>query len=107
MSDEIIKPPATCNNRLAPELNYFINKIKVKFHGSCLKQDKITYTFATMLNIYIVYNFDPTLENCLIDAVELTKNADIDKYKHSGYGTAFDSAEFFFVFWWGIWSKLF
>ena len=32
----------------------------------------------------------PTLENCLFGAVSLTKNADIDKYKYSGYGIGFD-----------------
>ena len=32
----------------------------------------------------------PTLENCLFGAVRLTKNADIDKYKYSGYGIGFD-----------------
>ena len=31
-----------------------------------------------------------TLENCLFGAVSLTKNADIDKYKYSGYGIGFD-----------------
>ena len=93
LSDEIIKPPFTSNNRLAPSLDYFINKIKVKFNGSCLKQDKITYTHGTVLNIYTVYelssnlnNFDPIIENCLFGAVKLTKNSDIDKYKYSGYG---------------------
>ena len=33
---------------------------------------------------------DPTLKNCLFGAVILTKNADIDKYQYSGYGTGFD-----------------
>ena len=33
---------------------------------------------------------NPTLKNCLSDAVTLTKNADIDKYKYSGYGIGFD-----------------
>ena len=33
---------------------------------------------------------DPTLKNCLFGAVTLTKNADIDKYGYSGYGTGFD-----------------
>ena len=33
---------------------------------------------------------DPTLKNCLFDAVTLTKNADINKYKYSGYGIGFD-----------------
>ena len=32
----------------------------------------------------------PTLENCLFGAVSQTKNADIDKYKYSGYGIGFD-----------------
>ena len=51
-----------------------------------------------VVNIYIVYELagssshsdDPTLKNCLFGAVTLTKNADIDKYGHSGYGTGFD-----------------
>ena len=47
-----------------------------------------------MVNIYIDYELsdddDPTLKNCLIGAVTLTKNADIDEYGHSGYGIGFD-----------------
>ena len=31
------------------------------------------------------------MENYLFGAVKLTKNADIDKYKYSGYGIEFDS----------------
>ena len=50
------------------------------------------------MNIYIVYelaassshNSDPTIKNCLFGAVTLTKNADIEKYKHCGYGIGFD-----------------
>ena len=65
-------------------------KIRVRFSGSCLKQDKSTYTHGKIVNIYIVYEInkkdnttssDPTLENCLFGAVTLTKNTDIDKYK--------------------------
>ena len=33
---------------------------------------------------------DPTLKNCLIGAVTLTKNTDIDKYGYSGYGIGSD-----------------
>ena len=68
LSDEIIK---FSNNSLAPA---------VKFSGE--KQ-----------NIYIVYdlksnltNFDSTLQNCLLGAIKLTKNSDIDKYEYAGYG---------------------
>ena len=52
-----------------------------------------------MVNIYIIYELGtstshidgPTLKNCLFGAVTLPKNADIDKYGYSGYGTGFDS----------------
>ena len=62
-----------------------------------------TFTFnKKIVNIYIVYdldsnlnNFDPTLQNCLFGAINLTENSDIDKYKYSGYGFAFDSKETF------------
>ena len=51
-----------------------------------------------MVTIYIVYELeassshidDSTLQNCLFGAVTLTKNADIDKYRYSGYGIGFD-----------------
>ena len=99
MSNEIIKPPTTSDSSLAPELDYIGKKIKVKFTGSCLKQHKITFNHITILNIYIVYEISvsnrgyddyPTLKNCLFGAVKLTKNADIHKYKYSGYAIGFD-----------------
>ena len=36
-------------------------------------------------------NTDFTLINCLFGFVKLTKNADPDKYKYSGYDIGFDS----------------
>ena len=30
------------------------------------------------------------MKNCLFGAITLTKNADIDKYRYSGYGFGFD-----------------
>ena len=36
---------------------------------------------------------DPTQGNSLFGAVKLLKNADIDKYKYSGYGIGFDLKE--------------
>ena len=36
-------------------------------------------------------NTDFTLKNCLFGSVQVTKNADIDKYKYSGYSIGFDS----------------
>ena len=98
LSNESITPPSAPNNFLSPSLNYLGTKIRVKFSGSCLKQDKITYTHGKIVNIYIVYEMSKsinisdylTLENCLFGVVSLTKNADIDKHGCSGYAIGFD-----------------
>ena len=98
LSDESIKPPATTNNSFTPELNHYGNKTEIKFTGSCLKQSGHILTYKKVVNIYIVYELavsnshdsDPTIKNCLFGAVTLTKNADIEKYKYSGYGIGFD-----------------
>ena len=54
-SDEIIKPATTSDNSLATALSHIGNKTRDKFAGSCLKQDKITFTHGKKVNIYIVY----------------------------------------------------
>ena len=99
LSAEAIKPPAASDNSLTPRISYYYpSKIRVKFTGSCLKQDKITFNHGKGVHIYIVYELgissssdsDPTLKNCLFGAVTLTKNAYIDKYGYSGYGVGFD-----------------
>ena len=94
---EIIKAPKSNNKILSPiaENVFDPQKIKLKFNGSCLIQDQITYTPQTTVNIYIVYEItkkshNPALENCLFGSVKLIKNSDIDKYKYSGYGIGFD-----------------
>ena len=64
----------------------------------------MTFNHEKVVNIYTVYEIIkvtniskynsndnyPTLENSLFGGVNLTKNADIDKYKYSGYGIGFD-----------------
>ena len=43
-------------------------------------------------------NTDFTLRSCLFGPVKLTKNADLAKYKYSGYGIGFNSrSEFSFI----------
>ena len=98
ISAESLKPPTTSDNSVTPKLSYIDYKIRVKFTGSCLKKPKIKYTHKKMVNIYIVYELgassshidDHKLKNCLFGAVALTKNANIDKYRYSGYGIGFD-----------------
>ena len=92
---KLLKPP---DNTLAPTLKYTGRRMYVKFNGSCLKQDKITFNHGKIVNIYIVcdlestikYDADITLENCLFGAVKITKNTDVSKYKYFGYGITFD-----------------
>ena len=93
-SDENITAPTTSHYKLNPKLSYFSTKTTLDFRGSCLKQDKTIFNHGKIVNIYILYelysNTTSTLVNCLFGAVSLTKNADIDKYKYSGYGIEFD-----------------
>ena len=98
LSDESIKRSTTTNNALTPELNYYGTKTKTKFTVSCLKQSSHILTHKKIVNIYIGYELaassshdsDPTIKKCLSGAVTLTKNADIEKYKYSGYGIGYD-----------------
>ena len=98
ISNESIKPPITSNYDLNPKLSYCGTKIRVQFTRSCLKQPYFTFTHKKVVNICIAYELgassshisDRTLKNCLSGAVTLTKNADIDKYRYSGYGIGFD-----------------
>ena len=68
LSDESIKPPSTANKMLNPSLNYVGTKVRVKFRGDCLKQEKISFDHD-----YRNISSYPTLENCLFGAVKLTK----------------------------------
>ena len=94
MSNEVIKP---LDNTLVPEGKFTGRRMYVKFSGSCLNQDKVTFNHKETVNIYVVYdlksslnNFNSTLQNCLFGAVKLTKNSDIDKYGYAKYGIRFD-----------------
>ena len=54
--DETITPYATSDNSLAPLIDHYGSKVRVKFNGSCLQQpNKLTYDYGRKVNIYIVY----------------------------------------------------
>ena len=98
LSDERINSIKTSDYGTTPTLSCYGTKTRVEFNGSCLKQDKITYTHGKIEDIYTVYGIFSdlsdynylTLQNALFGAVKLTKNADINKYRYSGYGIGFD-----------------
>ena len=83
---------------LTSALIVYGTKRRVKLDGSCLKPDIITYTHGNAVNIYIFYELvghgsytdDSALKNSFFGPVRLTKNADIDRYGYSCYGTGFD-----------------
>ena len=58
LSDENITAPSTSDYKLNPQLSYFGTKTRVDFRGSCLKQDKITFNYGKIVNIYIVYELN-------------------------------------------------
>ena len=82
--------PTFVNHHLLPGIN---------FNGHCSVNNNISIP-KKVINLYISYMLNPwlrnlntdfTLNNCLFGSVKLTKNADLDKYKYSGYGKGFDS----------------
>ena len=89
--------PTFVDHHLLPDIN---------FNGHCLIKKNISIP-KKVVNLYISYTLGPqlrnsntdfTLSNCLFGSVKLTKNADLDKYKYSGYGIGFDSrSEFLFT----------
>ena len=87
-----------------PSVDYVGFKARLKFNGDCLKQEKITLIHGKIVNIYIAYEIErsinissyPKLESCLFfGEVKLTKHADVDLYQYCGYGIGFDEKGLF------------
>ena len=79
---------------------FHASKICLKLNGSCLKQNTATFNLANVMNLFIVCEIDTwsqdlkadfTLKDRLFGTVELTTNADPNKYSYSEYGIGFDS----------------
>ena len=94
--ENITKSDSNFDHHLLPDINFnghfLINNISIP--------KKVT-------NLYICYTLNPQLRNlntdfklgnCLFESVKITKNADRDKCKYSGYGIGFDfRSEFLFT----------
>ena len=78
----------------------------MNFNGHCLIKSSISIP-KKVINLYIPDTLDLqlrnlsthfTLGNCLFRSAELTTNADLDKYRYTGYGIWFDfCSEFLFT----------
>ena len=67
------------------------SRIRLRFTGSCLRQELATFILNSTLNLCIAYelniwtqdlNAEFTLKGCLFGAVKLTKNANPNKYSY-------------------------
>ena len=63
LSIKSFKAISTSDNSLNPTLNHYSAKIRVKFAGDCLKQQKITCKHGKVANIYIVYSLGVSSSN--------------------------------------------
>ena len=106
MSEESIENTTKSDSNFAPTFVDHHLLPDMNFNGQCLIKNNISI-LKKVINLYISYTLGPqlrnlntdfTLGNCLFGYVKLTKNADLDKHKHTGYGIGFDSrSEFLFT----------
>ena len=78
------------NFNIAPEKKYSSQgKISLKFKKTVLMQEKLTFTYKKIVNIYLVNEFDNwpricsnsfAIKNCFFGAVKLTRNAISKKF---------------------------
>ena len=79
LSDERINSITVSSYKVTPQLSNCGTKTRVEFNGSCLKQVSVTFNHGKIVNIYIVYKVNksinisdyPTLENCLFGVEQL------------------------------------
>ena len=84
LSDEKIKPT---------KLSFKVEKISLSFNSSILAQEKITYTYDSIINGYVVYSLcniaistsSDSIPECLLGVISLSNN------KYTGCGISFSS----------------
>ena len=97
--EEIIENITKSDSNFAPTFVDHHVLPDINSNGHCLIKNNISVP-KKVINLYISYtlgnqlrnlNSDFTLGNWLFGSVKLIKNADLDKYKYTGYGIGFDS----------------
>ena len=97
--EEIIENITKSDSNFAPTFVDHHVLPDINSNGHCLIKNNISVP-KKVINVYISYtlgnqlrnlNSDFTLGNWLFGSVKLIKNADLDKYKYTGYGIDFDS----------------
>ena len=97
LSKESIENITTSDSNFASTIINYYPTPYIKFNGNCLKNNNDSSLDA--VNLYVCYELDQwsrdldtdfTLDSSLFGSIKLTKNANPDKYKYSGYGIGFD-----------------
>ena len=103
MLEENIKKITKSDTNFAP--TFFDHHILPdrNFNRNCLKKKKFSIP-KKVINLCIFYELNPQLRNsdtdftlgkCLLGSIKLTKNADLEKYKYTGYSIGFGSGSEF------------
>ena len=108
---QMIKINVTVNHSLSSKLVWMNNSRKIlRFKGSCLIEDKVTFILNNLINLFIIYkldrwshdlNADFAPKGCLFGTVKLTKNASSDSILlfKIWYWIWFSSTVFIFSLW--------
>ena len=82
-------------------------RMHVYLSGNHFQQNKVIIpNNNNVINIYCVYQIEPisnnkdntfTVQNALFGAMQITKNADTDRYKYKGFGICFDEGGLFSI----------
>ena len=78
MSNESFEVVSKTDNTLTPSVNYYGEKVRLRFVGSVLQQKAVTNSHEKVVNFYVVYeiiNFHG------LGSYPTVANADIDKYR--------------------------
>ena len=99
MSKETLAPRHTGNKSLSPKLLLTdSSKTGLEFIESSLKQEyKTPFTPNNVVNLFVIYELNRWLKDCLFGNVKITKNTDPDKYSYSGYEIGSNSCSIFSI----------
>ena len=104
LSKDSLEVVSTSDNNLTPSVNYYKDKVRLRFTESVLQQKTFPYSHKKIVKIYRVheiitfygiYNY-PILASTLFTVAKLTENPEIYKYKYFAKGVGFDGHNLFF-----------
>ena len=56
--NESLQVVSTSDNTLTSSINYYEDRVRLRFTGSVLKQKKVTYRHKKVVNFYVAYEIN-------------------------------------------------